>query len=288
VIIGAGPAGLAAAMQLARQGQNFLIFERDKVGGLLLNANLVENYPGFVHGISGPDLVDLFKKQADRLDVEICQEEVKKVLFEDGLFRIATNNRQLSSQYLVAATGTKPKTLLDMTLASVDHRKVFTEVYPLLKEKGKQIIILGAGDAALDYSLNLAAKNRVIIMNRGSRIKGLDLLWKRVQKTPNIEYFSDQDIDRIKDADSGRIMISVSCGKEKLIHEADYLITAIGREPDLGFAQTGLLENMESLRSDGRLYFIGDLHNGSYRQTAMAVGDGIKAAMSIGQKLEER
>jgi thioredoxin reductase len=66
------------------------------------------------------------------------------------------------------------------------------------------------------------------------------------------------------------------------------LITAIGRDPELGFAQGEFLEMIDHLKSEGRLYFIGDLHNGSYRQTAMAVGDGVKAAMSIGQKLEER
>ena len=66
VIIGAGPAGLAAAMQLKRQGIDPLVLERKLVGGLLLNANLVENYPGFVDGISGPDLVSLFKDQAER------------------------------------------------------------------------------------------------------------------------------------------------------------------------------------------------------------------------------
>ena len=67
IIIGAGPAGLAAAMQLERQGVSALVFERSQVGGLLWNANLVENYPGFVDGITGPDLVDLFQKQATRL-----------------------------------------------------------------------------------------------------------------------------------------------------------------------------------------------------------------------------
>jgi thioredoxin reductase (NADPH) len=287
VIIGAGPAGLAAAIQLSRQGQEFVLFERDKAGGLLLNANLVENYPGFVDGISGPDLVELFKRQAERLGVEIHQEEVKEVSLRADLFRIVTDQRELASKYLVAATGTKPKTLPRDELSGVNCNKVFTEVYPLIREEGKQIIILGAGDAALDYSLNLAKKNKVILLNRGSRIKGLGLLWERVQKTPSIDYFSDQNVERIIDAEGGRIMVTTSIGTQRIDHEADYLITAIGREPELGFAQGEFQDKIEGLRSEGKLYFIGDLHNGSYRQTSMAVGDGIKAAMSIGRKLEE-
>ena len=275
-------------MQLSRQGQEFILFERAEVGGLLINANLVENYPGFVQGITGPDLVELFQKQAERLGVEIYREEVQNVEFRANLFRIVTNTQELSSHYLVAATGTKPITLPEERLTEVDNKKVFTEVAPLLGEKGKRIIILGAGDAALDYSLNLGKKNNVILLNRGYRVKGLELLWERVQQTSSIDYFSDQKVEGITDAEGGRIRVSTTCGTEKNDFEADFLITAIGRAPELGFAQDEFLDKIEGLRSEGRLYFIGDLHNGSYRQTAMAVGDGIKAAMSIGQRLEER
>ena len=286
-IIGAGPAGLAAAMQLSRQGQELILFERDRAGGLLLNANLVENYPGFIHGISGPDLVELFLKQSERLGVEFNKEEVIKVDFKGDLFRIATKMREYSSHFLIAATGTKPKTLPKEALSEVDPGRVYTEVYPLLEEKDKSIVILGAGDAALDYSLNLANKNKIILINRGKKIKGLPLLWERVQKNSSIKYYSDQDIVKIIGTDDGRIRISARSGSEHNEYEADFLITAIGREPDLGFAQGEFLDKIDNLRSEGRLYFIGDLHNGSFRQTAMAVGDGIKSAMSIGQKLEE-
>ncbi len=113
VIIGAGPAGLAAAMQLKRQGIDPLVLERKLVGGLLLNANLVENYPGFVEGISGPELVSLFKDQAERLGVVIENEEVITASFEANHFRIVTNKRILKSQLLIAGSGTKPKKITD-------------------------------------------------------------------------------------------------------------------------------------------------------------------------------
>ena len=69
--------------------------------------------------------------------------------------------------------------------------------------------------------------------------------------------------------------------------ECDYLLTAIGRDPELGLFQDEFSKNIEILQDKKKLYFIGDLHNGSYRQTALAVGDGIRAAMQIGQKLEK-
>ena len=102
VIIGAGPAGLTAAMQLERQGISPVVLERNQVGGLLLNANLVENYPGFVEGVSGPDLVKLFSRQAERLGVNVSQEEALSVEIKSGIFHIVTNNREIKAGILVA------------------------------------------------------------------------------------------------------------------------------------------------------------------------------------------
>jgi len=181
VIIGAGPAGLTAALQLQRQGIPPLLLERHKVGGLLNNAHWVENYPGFVEGISGPALVDLFRRQVERLGVMITYEEVIAVEYQDNLFRIGTNKREIVTKILVAATGTKAKSFPPGVLSGKLEGKIFSEVFPLLKEEGKDILIVGAGDAALDYALNLASKNQVIILNRGSSVKGLSLLFNRVR-----------------------------------------------------------------------------------------------------------
>ena len=287
VIIGAGPAGLTAAMQLERQGISPVLLERNQVGGLLLNANLVENYPGFVEGISGPDLVGLFSRQAERLGVNVSQEEVITVEFRDGKFHIVTNKREIRAGILVAASGTKAKTFPPDLFTGDLEGKVFTDVYPLIGEKGKTILIVGAGDAALDYALNLARLNQVIILNRGSRIKGLSLLWDRVQMRSAIDYFPDMEITGVGRTDDGRINVLAQSGSQQNNYQCDFLITAIGRVPDWGFAEGMLHEKLDQLRDDGKIYLIGDLHNGPYRQTALAVGDGIRAAMEIGQSLEK-
>jgi len=287
VIIGAGPAGLTAAMQLSRQGVTPVVFEKNQVGGLLLNANLVENYPGFVDGISGPALIDLFRKQADRLGVIVKQEEVISVHFKKDLFQVNTKDREVQARYLVAATGTKARTLPQDQFTGEFEGVLFSEVFPLINKKNKQVVIYGAGDAALDYALNLARNNQVIILNRGTKIKGLPLLWDRIKKVDSIKYFSDKEINNVVRDVSGRIMISAGKGADKEIFDCDYLLTAIGRDPELGFSQGTFLKKFDQLKDKKRLYFIGDLHNGSYRQTALAVGDGIQAAMQIGQRLEK-
>jgi len=287
VIIGAGPAGLTAAMQLERQGISPVVLERNLVGGLLLNANLVENYPGFVEGISGPDLAELFSRQAERLGVTVSQEEVLSVEIKSGIFHIVTNKREIRAGILVAASGTIAKTLPPDLLTGNLDGKVFTDVYPLLEEKEKTILIVGAGDAALDYALNLARLNQVIILNRGTRIKGLPVLWDRVQMRSAIDYFPDVEITGIAGTDDGRINILAKTGAQQNCYTGDFLITAIGRVPEWGYAEEKLLKKIDQLQEEGKIYLIGDLHNGPYRQSALAVGDGIRAAMEIGQSFEK-
>jgi thioredoxin reductase (NADPH) len=287
VIIGAGPAGLAAAMQLTRQGYQPLVLERDRVGGLLWNANLVENYPGFCPGISGPELVSLFQEQAKHLGVSIAFEDARLTGFEDDLFRIDTDKRKLAARVLVAATGTKPKTLPDLFHSPGLEDRVFSEVYPLLGCKGNKVIIIGGGDAAFDYALNLAKENQVLILNRGEEIKALPLLYERTQADPNITYHQQAVVRSLAMDQGGKLILDVLLQDELERVEGDYLITAIGREPEMGFTTPSIMKELDRLQKEHRLYLIGDLENGLYRQTAIAVGDGIRAAMQIGQYLSK-
>ena len=98
IIIGAGPAGLATAIQLKRYGVHPLLFEREQTGGLLRNANLVENYPGFPQGISGLDLVNLFIRQAQNLSIDVTYEEVIELVYDQGIFQARTARQSYASQ----------------------------------------------------------------------------------------------------------------------------------------------------------------------------------------------
>jgi len=287
VIIGGGPAGLAAAMQLSRQGHQSLVLERNRVGGLLWNANLVENYPGFPHGIQGPELVGLFKKQAQRLGVRVLFEDARLVEFEDDRFRIDTNERVLAADALVLATGTIAKELPDNLLEQEIKERVFSEVYPLLEESGKKVIIIGGGDAAFDYALNLARANQIIILTRGEEIKALPLLVERAQAHPQITCKLNTEISSVQPGRKGQLHLELDNRGELQTLEGDYLIAAIGREPDTSFVSPSIMKDIKQLQEDRRLYLIGDMKNGLFRQTTIAVGDGIRAAMEIGQYLNK-
>ena len=135
-IVGAGPSGLSTALQLKRYGISALLFEGARVGGLLWNANLVENYPGFPGGISGLELVGLFSEQIRGLSVDVIGERVIHLTYEDEVFQLETDARDYyRSRIAVIASGTSPITFPGELLSEDVQDRVFYEVYPLLTLK---------------------------------------------------------------------------------------------------------------------------------------------------------
>jgi thioredoxin reductase (NADPH) len=283
-VIGAGPAGAAAAIQLKRQGIAFRIWERDKVGGLLRNAHLVENYPGFPRGISGPDLAQLFKKQLDRLGVRVEFRDVLELDYGRGLFSIRTPRGGLSSRICLVATGTEPRRLPETLLAQDAQDRVFYEITPLAGASGKRIAVVGAGDAAFDYAMSLSRRNEVVILNRGRETKCLPLLKARAKGHPQIIYRPNSRLDSIQRTRTG-LRLDCTARRGKFSLEVSYLVAAIGRRPRLDFFGPALRRVRPALQASRRLYLIGDASHSSFRQTALAVGDGIRAALDIARDM---
>lgn len=281
VIIGAGPAGIAAAIQLKRFGLDPVVLEKSYIGGLLVNANLVENYPGFPLGIPGLALAKLFEAQLECTGVSVSVEEVME-LDHDGSFILKTSRRELGSRFVVVASGTHPKTFEGIETHGDVSAKVFHEVYPIADVQGKKIAIIGAGDAAFDYALNLSRENSVSILNRTDRLKCLPLLWERAARVPRIIYSENVGLSMIANDRDGLVLSGKSpAGAWGL--EVDYAIFAIGRKPHLDFLSERLKVKAERLESEGLLHFVGDVKNDIFRQTSIAVGDGVRAAMRICQ-----
>jgi thioredoxin reductase len=284
LIIGAGPAGVSTAIQLKRYGLTPILLEKDRIGGLLWNANKVENYPGFPDGIPGPKLVELFEKQIRRIGIRIIFDEVKNLVFEND-WLVETKQAAYRPDVVVIATGTKPRPL-PVTIQDKVKNRVFTEVWRLLEARKKHIVIVGAGDAAFDYALNLAGRgNTVTILNRNTEVSCLPLLWERASATPAISYRERSSLQLIdSDAVTGRLQLFTDGGSLT----ADYLLFAIGRESQLDFMTKSVKRQERRLAECGKLYFVGDVHNTLFRQTAIAAGDGLRTAMQIYSQMSLR
>jgi thioredoxin reductase (NADPH) len=288
IIIGGGPAGITAAIQLARYGIKSVIIEKNSIGGLLLNANLIENYPGFPDGIAGTALVELFAKQLDKHKIDICNEIVFELDYKDSCFEIKTPKNTYKSQIVLIATGTQPNEINSVEIPTDTITHVFYEVYPLLDKSDKTIAIVGAGDAAFDYALNLARHNSVSIFNRGEDVKCLDLLKRRADESENISYRDNISVAKIKSGTSSNLRIYCNQQGKSFKLDVDYLIFAVGRNPALDFLSNNLIEQRAKLEKVGLLHFAGDIKHGIYRQTAIAAGDGLMVAMKIYKKLREQ
>ena len=271
IIVGAGPAGVACATQLKRHNIDSIIFEKDEIGGLLRNANLIENYPGFPAGITGANFVRLFKKHAQTYDLNIIYENVESVSFSNDNFQINADTFDYSCKYLVVASGTKP-IIPEIPIIIDDVKdKIFFDIHNLGEISGKNIAIIGAGDCAFDYALKLNTENQVIILNRNDRIKALELLQQRVFSTENISYIDNILINNIIKV--GKKIELQSENNDKSF-KVDYLLIAVGRKPNLDFID-------EEVLTKPHLFQIGDVRNGIFRQTSIAVGDGTFTAMKI-------
>lgn len=287
VIIGAGPSGLAAAIQLKRQGIDCLVLEKSSPGGLLKNANLVENYPGFPNGIRGPELAKLIVLQAEQNDVRIVKAEVTALSFEDDRFVIKTNIDDYFAQIVLIASGTRPKSVPGLIIPDDCADRVHYEMHELDDLQNKRVVIIGAGDAAFDYALNLFERdNQVTILNRKDKSVALALLRTRVLQSEKITYQVNSSVKSMSKRVAGGLLLDVSQGDGQTQIETDHLLIAIGREPADYFLTVGLKNQLSRLQAERRLYIVGDLTAGIFRQTSIATGEAVRAAMMIGQKLE--
>jgi thioredoxin reductase len=285
-IIGSGPAGMMTALQLKRFGMTPLVFEASQVGGLLLNANLVENYPGFPEGIAGPKLVHLFENQVCTSGVKFVFEEVLELDYDGAIFYIKSNRNNYQSRITVVASGTKPVPFQPGVISEGAWSRVSYDVSSIHGVENCNIAIVGAGDAALDYAFSLERSNRVQILNRNQSVKCLPLLWNRLSESRRIMYQDNIEVISVFSRADGGLLLKCNGPDGEVAIEVDYLIGALGRVARLDFVSSHLFEKIQELESQGILYLVGDVKNGRFRQTAIAIGDGLMAAMKIYHLME--
>ena len=257
VVIGAGPAGLAAAQQLKLYGINPLVFEEDQPGGLLLNASSVKNYPGVSRGTAGRDLVKLFP-----LPEKLIFHRVTSVKKEGSVYRVALSyTDSVTALTVVVASGTTPRKI---HVNCTPDSRILYDVKNIRDIPGDTVAVIGGGDAALDYAVSLSSKFSVTVYARGNFSDAVPHLLTSVKKISRIT---------LRPETSGKTVIP-----EKTI------FVAAGRTPAVDFVSEELLSVPPD---DGSFHMCGDCSNGIFRQTAIAVGNGVEAAMKTAAYLRK-
>ncbi|NJE84378.1 NAD(P)/FAD-dependent oxidoreductase [Thermococcus sp. CX2] len=256
-IIGAGIGGIATAVQLKRYGIGSVIFERDRIGGLIRNAYSVENTMFFPDGIKGEKVVEILEEYVKKYDLKILYEEVKAVRKTGELFEVETDKGTYRFKYLVVATGTRPRKL--------PFEGIIYHVAEVPRRHYGRVLIIGGGDVAFDYAMTMSEMSDEVIILMRSEPKALPYLQKLVSERPNITTLRGQ----LREIERGeKLLAKTSAGD----FEVDLVLGAIGRVPNVE-----LVEEIE----DDNLFLVGDVKNGIYRQTALSIADGIKTAMII-------
>jgi thioredoxin reductase (NADPH) len=290
-ILGAGPTGITAALYLIRAGFHPILLEAQKPGGLLRFAHLVENYPGFPRGITGTNLVELFVEQLNNQGLSITIAVVHHVHHEKKVFLIETDQGWFHSPVVIVATGTNPTKIRLKGSASLEGTHLFYDPFSIPHQVKKRILVIGAGDIAFDYSLTLLDKGHEVTIIARSEPTCLPLLRERVLNKGATFHTWCVPQEIVKDHTG--LLVRCRRNDEKKGFHADFILIACGRYPNTSFLSP-LLKNYLDTISDipqttlPGLYFAGDIVRGTYRQTGVAVGDGIRAAMMAERYLINR
>lgn len=274
-IIGAGPAGMTAALQLKQQEISFVIFEKYKAGGQLLAANRVENFPGILKGIAGKTLVKKITNQLELHGIKITKGAVTALCKKGDIFHLQAGAKTFFAKSVITACGLVPKRLSIPGEEELFGKKIFSYIpVETVPHNGKKILVIGGGDAAFDQALSFSkrAADVKITMNKEAAVCNPSL-FRDVRKT-GIGIFKNHTA--VSFCKSGnKIKTSFQNGK---IITADFAVTCIGKERDFGFIAPELLEgNVQGL------YFAGDCKRGKTTYTLIACGDGSSVAIELCQ-----
>ena len=299
IIIGSGPAGLTAAIYAARSGYVPLVIEGVPAGGQLLITTDVENFPGFPEGITGPDLVDNMRKQAERFGTQFVMKDVTKVDLSIHPFRITAEDTDYTAKSLIIATGAKAK-YLNLPCVEAYKGKGISACATCdgFFFRDGVVFVIGGGDTAAEEAMFLSKFAREVnIVHRRDKLRAEKYMQEKVFNNPKINVIWDSVVDEIKGTDeSGVNKILLKNVKTENIteYQADGIFMGIGHAPatELFRGQLDLDDGGYIVCHDGAktsikgVFAAGDVRDPMFRQAIAAAGTGCKAAIEAERFLE--
>jgi thioredoxin reductase (NADPH) len=291
-IIGSGPAGYTAAIYASRAELEPVVIAGAAFGGQLMITTEVENYPGFPEGVSGPELVELFQKQAERFGAKILFEDATAIDFSKRPFEIETHSQSYQADAVVVATGASAKWLnIDSEQKYVNRGVSACATCDGALYRGKPIAVVGGGDTAMEEALFLTRfATEVIVIHRRDSLRASKIMAERAQRHDKIRFVWHSEVAEVLGDEKAATAVRLRDVRNGALStlEIGALFVAIGHKPN-----TDLFRGVLDLNPAGYLvttpgstrtnvpgvFACGDAMDPVYRQAVTAAGTGCMAAL---------
>lgn len=294
IVIGAGVAGMTAAIYLKRAELDICLLEKSAPGGQINKTSTVENYPGFIG--DGPTLAVTMFEQIQKLGIEYQYGDVKEIKKLENGFSIQTTTKVYQAKKIILATGRIPNKLgLEKEDKLTNHGISWCAICDGPLFRGQDVAVVGSGNSALEEGIYLASIcNKVIILNRGTAFKGSKMLIEKLEKLSNVEIHYETTVKEFKETDGRLSGLKIIDHKKMQELDVSGLFIYIGFQPDTEYIKDiGLEIDHDYILVDQRMqtnipgiYACGDMIKKEYYQISTAVGEGATAALSVIKELD--
>jgi thioredoxin reductase (NADPH) len=299
IIIGGGPAGYTAALYAARANLEPLVIEGFQWGGQLMITSDVENYPGYVEGVLGPEMMKDFRRQAERFGAEFISDDVTRVDFSERPFRVYVGDDEYRSEAVIVATGANARQLeLDSERRLQGRGVSYCAVCDAAFFREKDVVVVGGGDSAMEEATFLTKfADKVTVVHRREDFRASQIMLDRARANEKIDWVTNAVVDEVL-GDMGVTGVRVrDVNTDELTDiPAGGLFVAIGHDPNtsLFVGQLDMDEQGYLLTHDGTatniegVFAAGDVVDHTYRQAITAAGMGSMAALDAERWLTAR
>jgi len=297
LIIGAGPAGLAAALYAARAELEPIVLTGMNLGGQVSLTHIIENYPGFPEGLPGPELGELFKSQAERFGAKVVLDTATEVDFSDQPYKVKSYGSNYTSDVVIIATGANPRHLEIPGEEEFTGRGVsYCGTCDGFFFKDKEIVVIGGGDSAMEEGIFLTRfATSVTVIHRRDELRASPILQSRAKGNPKIEFIWDSAVNSIEGEDTVKsVQFENRKTGEKTKFETEGVFIFIGHIPNtelfdgqLDLDEKGYLvvnKYMETKKPG--IYAVGEVADPHFRQVITSAGMGAAAAIQATRYLE--